>query len=175
MNFKLQHVLRWSCSGTPVKIHTSYWYSWALWGVVQQSLRPWALSFPLQQLLQLLPQLFWVLNPRKGCTGRYWTGRALWQDLSRPQTLLNHVFPKKDSSPAPVLFPAVLWEQWEPSWVGEARFAVSILLPATLISSTIRLLISHRYNIILQPSRQAEFAAMAIVPAGSLHTNSTFC
>lgn len=58
---------------------------------------------------------------------------------------------------------------------GEPRSAVCSVLPAMPISSNIRLLLSNRYNIIPQPSRQAEFAAMAIMTAGSLHTKPTVC
>lgn len=58
---------------------------------------------------------------------------------------------------------------------GGPRSAVCSVLPATPISSNIRLLLSNRYNIIPQPSRQAEFAAMAIMTAGSLHTKPTAC
>lgn len=83
-------------------------------------------------------------------------------------------FLKKDASP-PAVFAALLWGQLESSWVGEPHSAVCSTLPATPISSNIRLLISDRYNIILQPSRQEEFAAMAIMTAGSLHTKSTVC
>ena len=83
-------------------------------------------------------------------------------------------FPKKDASPPSAMFAALCWGQLEPSSVGEPHSAARSTLPATPISSNIRLLISDRY-IILQPSRQAEFAAVAIMTAGSLHTKQTVC
>lgn len=144
---------------------------WALWGVVQWSVRPWALCFPLQQLLQLLqllPQLFRIWNPseRVGVSGRIWADPKPSQPRCHPKErcLSSSCC---DSSCAVGAVGAQLG--------GKPHSAVSILLPATPISSNISLLTSHWYSIILQPSRQAEFAAMAIVTAGSLHTNSTFC
>lgn len=82
-------------------------------------------------------------------------------------------FLKKDASPPSAVFAALPWGQLEPSWVGEPHSAACSTLPAMPISSNIGFLMPNRYSIILQPSRQAAFAAMAIITAGPLHTKLT--
>lgn len=83
------------------------------------------------------------------------------------------VFLRKDASPPSAVFAALPWGHLESSWVGEPHSAACSMLPAMPISSNIRLLMSNRYSIILQPSRQAAFTAMAIITTGTLHTKPT--
>lgn len=124
---------------------------------------PWYLCFPLTQLLQLPSQgfLMQILSEQEGLYNGIWADLKSWQGMC---------LPKEWCLSSSYCVAAVCWGQLEPSWAGEPHSAVCSTLPCMMISSNIRRLISEQCNIILQPSRQAEFAAMAIMTDGSLHT-----
>lgn len=81
------------------------------------------------------------------------TGRSLWQDLSSPQTLVMHV-PSQRKMHLLHLLSLQLCSGtcYSPAGWG-SHAAVCNTLPATAISSNIRLLIYDRYNFILQTCR----------------------
>lgn len=142
----------------------SHWYPWRMSPVRSGAMECGILGtqLPLPTAAPAAPTAFGDGPPvnRKGSL-------AGFQQTSSPHN--PHAFPK---------MPLLLLQRFQlfcGSSGGGRHSAGSILLPSMLISSNIRLLIPHWNNILLQPSRQAESAAMAIVTAGSLHTNLTFC
>lgn len=164
-------MLHWSCSCTPLKNHqapdipggrrpVSSGAVGALWALGTSASPP--------QPPQLLELHFRIRMPsdEEGLYGRVWAAPKTSRCTCLPKERCLSSFCRLwGSAPGPV----------RAQLGGGPRSAVCSVLPATPISSNIRLLLSNRYNIIPQPSRQAEFAAMAIMTAGSLHTKPTVC